>query len=138
MSLAAMLVDGGFASYAAALTSSHFLLGGAPVPQPSGVRWAKAPTAQWTTTGSGAIILSRKGTGPFITHVTTGKVVDKGITDANNMGLPWPPPPTPHSTPILRKPDAPPDFYDLIVTGDLGQPGKGNCHRLFPTGWPLT
>ena len=63
-----------------------FLLGGAPVPQPLEYGGQKPPTAQWTTTGSGAVILSRKGTGPFITHVTTGKVVDKGVTDANNMG----------------------------------------------------
>ena len=41
MSLAAMLVDGGFASYAGP-DLLPFLLGGAPVPQPSGVWWAKA------------------------------------------------------------------------------------------------
>ena len=27
-----------------------------------------------------------EGEGPYITHVTTGKIVDKGVTDANNMG----------------------------------------------------
>ena len=27
-----------------------------------------------------------KGTGPKITHVTTGKVIDKGVTDISNMG----------------------------------------------------
>lgn len=86
MSLAAMLVDGGFASYAAALTSSHFCSAERQYRNPLEYGGQKPPTAQWTTTGSGAIILSRKGTGPFITHVTTGKVVDKGITDANNMG----------------------------------------------------
>lgn len=107
-SLAAMLVDGGFASYAAALTSSHFCSAERQYRNPLEYGGQKPPTAQWTTTGSGADILSRKGTGPFITHVTTGKVVDKGITDANNMGAAMAPPPTPHSTPILRKPDAPP------------------------------
>lgn len=86
MSLAAMLVDGGFASYAAALTSSHFCSAERQYRNPLEYGGQKPPTAQWTTTGSGAVILSRKGTGPFITHVTTGKVVDKGITDANNMG----------------------------------------------------
>ena len=42
MSLAAMLVDGGFASYAAALTSSHFCSAERQYRNPSGVRWAKA------------------------------------------------------------------------------------------------
>ena len=33
-----------------------------------------------------SVILAREGDGPYVTHVTTGKIVDKGIKDANNMG----------------------------------------------------
>ena len=33
-----------------------------------------------------AVILAKDGPGPYVTHITTGKVVDKGIKDANNMG----------------------------------------------------
>ena len=46
----------------------------------------RPPTAQWTVTGSGAAILSTNGTGPKITYITPGKIVDMGIKDANNMG----------------------------------------------------
>ena len=86
LSLGAMLIDGGFASYTAALTSSHFCSAERQYRNPLEYGGQKPPTAQWTTTGAGAVILSRKGDGPFVTHVTTGKIVDKGITDANNMG----------------------------------------------------
>ena len=58
MSLAAMLVDGGFASYAAALTSSHFCSAERQYRNPLEYGGQKPPTAQWTTTGSGAVILS--------------------------------------------------------------------------------
>ena len=124
MSLAAMLVDGGFASYAAALTSSHFCSAERQYRNPLEYGGQKPPTAQWTTTGSGAVILSRKGTGPFITHVTTGKVVDKGITDANNMGAAMAPAAYATLHAHFEETGRSPDFYDLIVTGDLGSLGK--------------
>ena len=53
-----------------------------PVPYGS----QRTPTAQWTATGSGCCLLACEGEGPYITHVTTGKIVDKGVADANNMG----------------------------------------------------
>ncbi len=124
MSLAAMLVDGGFASYAAALTSSHFCSAERQYRNPLEYGGQKPPTAQRTTTGSGAVILSRKGTGPFITHVTTGKVVDKGITDANNMGAAMAPAAYATLHAHFEETGRSPDFYDLIVTGDLGSLGK--------------
>ncbi|MBQ2890673.1 MAG: stage V sporulation protein AD, partial [Clostridia bacterium] len=45
----------------------------------------RPPSAQWTVTGSGAIVLGT-GKSPYITHITTGKILDMGIKDANNMG----------------------------------------------------
>ena len=46
----------------------------------------RTPTSQWTVTGSGMAVLEKDGRGPCVTMITTGKVADKGITDANNMG----------------------------------------------------
>ncbi|MEG2098185.1 MAG: stage V sporulation protein AD, partial [Pseudoflavonifractor sp.] len=84
----------------------------------------RTPTAQWTVTGSGALILSREGKGPYITHATTGKIVDKGIKDAANMGAAM----APAAYDTLRAHFADtgrsPKDYDLIVTGDLGKLGK--------------
>ena len=131
MSLAAMLVDGGFASYAAALTSSHFCSAERQYRNPLEYGGQKPPTAQWTTTGSGAVILSRKGTGPFITHVTTGKVVDKGITNANNMGAAMAPAAYDTLRAHFTATATAPEDYDLIVTGDLGLLGQQIVTDLF-------
>jgi stage V sporulation protein AD len=47
----------------------------------------RTPTAQWTATAAGAVVLCAGGRkGPAITCVTVGKIADKGIKDANNMG----------------------------------------------------
>lgn len=84
--LAAMLVDAGYAHLAAAVTSSHFCTAERQYRFPLEYGGQRPPTAQWTVTGSGAVILSDTGAGPGITHATVGRIVDKGITDANNMG----------------------------------------------------
>ncbi|MEG1858627.1 MAG: stage V sporulation protein AD, partial [Pseudoflavonifractor sp.] len=124
LSLAAMMLDGGFGTWAAAVTSSHFCSAERQYRTPLEYGGQRTPTAQWTVTGSGAVILTRSGTGPVLTHATTGKIVDKGIKDAANMGAAMAPAAyatlTAHFSDTNRKPS----YYDLIVTGDLGKLGK--------------
>jgi stage V sporulation protein AD len=75
-------------------------------------------------TGSGAAVLSETGNGPYITHVTIGKVTDFGIKDANNMGAAMAPAAVDTITAHLSETGRSPDYYDLILTGDLGNVGK--------------
>ena len=84
--LASMALDGGFGRRAAVVASSHFCSAERQYRTPLEYGGQRAPTAQWTVTGAGAAVLSAEGIGPCITHATVGKVVDKGIKDANNMG----------------------------------------------------
>ena len=86
LSLAALLIDGGFASIVAAMTSSHFCTAERQYRMPVLYGNQRTPTAQGTATASGCCILSRRGDGPYIAHVTCGRIVDLGIKDANNMG----------------------------------------------------
>jgi len=81
-----MLIDGGFADNIVCSTSSHFCSAEKQFRFPLELGNQRPPSAQWTVTGSGSAILSNNGQGPFVTHVTTGKIVDMGIKDANNMG----------------------------------------------------
>ena len=131
LSLAAMLIDGGYAEHAAALTSSHFCSAERQYRFPLEYGGVRTPTAQWTVTGSGALILGAAGSGPRVTMVTTGKIADAGITDANNMGAAM----APAAYETLRAHFADtgrtPDYYDLIVTGDLGKIGHTVVTRLF-------
>ena len=85
MSLAAPLIDGGYADNVLCVTSSHFCSAERQFRYPLEMGVQRPPTAQWTVTGAGGVLLSSDGKGPCITHVTTGKVIDFGIKDTNYM-----------------------------------------------------
>ena len=120
LSLAAMMVDGGFARRAAALTSSHFCTAERQYRMPVPYGSQRTPTAQWTATAAGCTILGETGDGPYVTHLTAGKIVDKGITDPNNMGAAMAPAAYDTLSAVFRDTQTAPTDYDLIVTGDLG------------------
>ncbi|SHI15846.1 stage V sporulation protein AD [Sporobacter termitidis DSM 10068] len=123
LALASMAIDGGFADTAAAITSSHFCTAERQFRFPLEYGGQRTPTAQWTVTGSGAVILTAEGPGPYVKHITCGKIVDAGIKDANNMGAAMAP--AAYSTISAHFNDLAlrPSDYDLIVTGDLGAMG---------------
>ena len=124
LSLASMLLDGGCGTKIAAMTSSHFCSAERQYRSPLEYGGQRTPTAQWTVTGSGCVILADQGPGPYITHVTTGKVVDKGIKDAANMGAAMAPAAYSTLSAHFQDTGRKPSDYDLIVTGDLGQLGR--------------
>ena len=124
LSLASLLLDGGFGRYAAALTSSHFCSAERQYRTPLEFGGQRTPTAQWTVTGSGAVILDAQGSGPRVTHVTTGKIVDKGIRDPANMGAAMAPAAYDTIRAHLTETGRKPSDYDLIATGDLGELGR--------------
>ncbi len=134
LSLAAVSVDGGFADNAAVVVSSHFCTAERQFRTPLEYGGQRTPTAQWTVTGSGAVILSSAGNGPYITNVTTGRVVDRGITDINNMGAAMAP--AAYDTLMAHFEDTgrSPSYYDLIATGDLGREGHEILLELFRQG----
>jgi len=131
LSLAAMAVDAGFARTAAALTSSHFCSAERQFRFPLEYGCVRTPTAQWTVTGAGALILSAGGAGPYVTRVTTGMITDAGITDANNMGAAMAPAAASTLAAHFADTGRGPDYYDLIVTGDLGRLGHELCRELL-------
>ena len=106
------------------------------MPEPYGAQ--RTPTAQWTATGSGCCLLACEGEGPYITHETTGKIVDKGVTDANNMGAAMAPAAYDTLCALFRDTRTKPEDYDLIVTGDLGRLGHQIVSDFFARdGLPL-
>ena len=124
LALATLLLSGGYGKYAAAVTSSHFCSAERQYRTPLEYGSQRTPTAQWTATAAGAVIVTNEiRPGPRVARVTVGKVVDKGIKDANNMGAAMAP--AAYSTLKAHFEDTAlsPDYYDLIVTGDLGSLG---------------
>ena len=131
LSLASMLLDGGYCDFAAALSCSHFCSAERQFRFPLEYGGQRTPTAQWTVTGAGAVILARSGHGPAVTHVTTGAIVDAGITDANNMGAAMAPAAYDTLKTHFQDTGRTPEYYDLIVTGDLGDIGRKALIELF-------
>jgi len=131
LGLAALMIDGGYATNTAAVTSSHFCTAERQYRTPLEYGAQRTPTAQWTVTGSGAVILTEAGPGPYITHMTCGKIVDLGITDANNMGAAMAPAAYDTLSAHFQDTGLTPSAYDLIVTGDLGTLGKEIVIDLF-------
>lgn len=124
MSIGSMLVSGGFADRVMCMTSSHFCSAEKQFRMPLEYGGQRPPTAQWTVTGAGCAILENKGNGPRITHVTTGKIVDNGINDANNMGAAMAPAAADTLAAHFEDTGFAPSEYDLILTGDLGVLGS--------------
>ncbi|MFE8696401.1 stage V sporulation protein AD [Cytobacillus sp. FJAT-53684] len=94
----------------------------------------KPPTAQWTITGAGvAIVKVNDGVqnSPFTTSATIGKVVDMGLTDPFNMGGAMAPAAADTIIAHFKDLQIDPSYYDLIVTGDLGQIGQNTAFELL-------
>lgn len=123
MAIGAMLVDGGFADNIIGVTSSHFCSAERQFRFPLELGGQRPPSAQWTVTGSGAALISSENSGPKITNVTIGKIVDMGIKDANNMGAAMAPAAADTIYAHLKETGRDPNYYDLIITGDLGHIG---------------
>ena len=122
--LASLAVDAGIAERVAAMTSSHFASSERQYRFPLGYGGQRTPTAQWTVTGSGAVLVCSAGKGPRLESATVGTVTDLGITDANNMGAAMAPAALATIRAHFEDLNTGPEDYDLIVTGDLGQVGK--------------
>lgn len=61
LALAALLLAGGYGRYAAAVTSSHFCSAERQYRTPLEYGGQRAPTAQWTATAAGALVLAAEG-----------------------------------------------------------------------------
>ncbi len=131
LALAALLIDGGHARCTAAVTSSHFCTAERQYRTPLEYGSQRPPTAQWTATAAGAVIVGREGPGPRVTHVTAGRIVDRGIADANNMGAAMAPAAYDTLRAHFDDTGLRPEDYDLLVTGDLGSLGSEILRDLF-------
>lgn len=128
LSLGGMLADGGFADRLICATCSHFCTAERQYRAPLELGNQRTPTAQWTVTGAGAVMLSG---GPaaqharvVLTHTTCGRVIDLGITDQNNMGAAMAPAAADTIAAHLQDMGRGVQDYDLVITGDLGRLGR--------------
>ncbi|MBQ8685332.1 MAG: stage V sporulation protein AD [Clostridia bacterium] len=122
--LAAALINAGYYKKIVAATGSHFSSAERQYRYPLELGNTRPPQAQWTVTGAGGAFIASEGSRLAITSATLGKVVDYGITDVNNMGAAMAPAAADTVLGHLRDTGREADYYDLIITGDLGALGS--------------
>ena len=122
--LGSVFIESGAADNVIVSVSSHFCSAEKQFRFPLELGNQRPPTSQWTVTGAGSVVLSKNGSGPHVTTITTGKVVDMGIKDANNMGAAMAPAALDTLITHFKDTGRSPNYYDGIFTGDLGYIGK--------------
>ena len=118
------LIDGGYLNNVVCGASSHFSSAERQYRYPLELGSTRPPQSQWTVTGAGASVLSNVGEGPKITCSTIGRVIDYGVSDANNMGAAMAPAACDTLFTHFIETGLSPCDYDLILTGDLGTLGS--------------
>lgn len=130
LTLAAILVEGGYADRVMAVTSSHNASAERQFRFPLAYGNQKPLSATWTVTGSGAFILGKEqlkdksSLKVRIEGITTGKIMDFGIKDSMNMGACMAPAALQVILQNFQDFGRKPEDYDMIITGDLGCVGK--------------
>ncbi len=130
MCVGSIVIDGGFANNIAIAASSHYDAAERQYRFPTELGTQRPPSAQWTVTGAGSMVIGSNGIGPAITHATIGKVIDLGIKDANDMGSAMAPAAADTIITHFKDTGRQPSDYDLIITGDLASIGHSLTMQL--------
>lgn len=130
---AALSVESGFAEKAISSTSSHFCSAEKQFRYPLEYGGQRTPTAQWTVTGAASALIGTRSekNSPRIEQAITGRIVDKGVTDAGNMGAAMAPAAAQTIADFLGDTGTKPSDYDIILTGDLGKVGSDLLYKLL-------
>ncbi|WP_027398146.1 stage V sporulation protein AD [Anaerovorax odorimutans] len=140
--LGSVLIDGGYAKNVITGASSHYCTAERQFRMPLEHGNQRPPSAQWTTTAAGAAVISdhdkpieifngKEANKIYVTHATIGKIIDTGIKDANQMGAAMAPAAVDTIITHLNDTGRTPDFYDVIISGDLGFIGKDIAKDLI-------
>ncbi len=131
LAMAAVFVDSGAADVCSVVTSSHFCTAERQYRFPLEYGSQRPPTAQWTATASGSALVGLGGSGVHIAAMCAGRVVDLGVTDANNMGAAMAPAAADTIYRFLQDTDTDPEDYDAVITGDLAAVGSVLLNELL-------
>lgn len=135
---ASLMVNANYSDHALAVTSSHFCSSERQFRFPLEYGGQRPPTAQWTATASGAVVVGKSDAKVHVKSACIGKIVDMGVTDINNMGAAMAPAAADTLTRFFQAGQTAPKDYDLILTGDLGEVGSTLLNELMDReGFPM-
>lgn len=118
------LIENNFIKNCICTTSSHNLAEEKQFRNPTEYGYTKPKTSTTTATGASAIMLTSEKTNIKVKNFTIGKIVDMKQNDPNNMGAVMAPAAADTIFTHLENLKLTHDYYDLILTGDLGVYGK--------------
>lgn len=122
--LGSAMIDSAKIKNAIAATSSHNMSSEKQFRNPTEYGAPKPKTATFTATGGASILLTNENTGIKVESSTIGRIMDYNQTDPFNMGAVMAPAAADTIYRHLKNTGRTPDYYDLILTGDLGTYGK--------------
>ncbi len=131
MALGAALIDGGYFNNVVCATASHFATAERQYRYPLEQGTTRPAQSQWTVTGAGANVIGFAEKGISIVSATIGRVVDYGVTDANNMGAAMAPAVAHTLLDFFNCNNKAASDYDMILTGDLGALGSRILKELL-------
>lgn len=121
--LGAMTINAGYADRVLCMASSHFASAEKQFRFPLEYGNQRPLSATWTVTGCGCAALGTEKSEVKVTGVTTGKIVDYGVKDSMNMGACMAPAAADTIYQNFMDFNVDADYYDKIITGDLGLVG---------------
>lgn len=124
MIIASNFIENGQIKDAISLVSSHNMTSEKQFRNPTEYGAPKPRSATFTATGAASIYLTREKTDIRVECATLGKIIDYGENDPNDMGRVMAPAAIDTLKQHFEETGRTPDYYDLIVTGDLGRYGK--------------
>lgn len=113
------------------VTSSHNLSAERQFRYPIEYGSPKPHTSTFTTTAGISALISEEESEIKIESATIGKVIEMGISDANNMGAVMAPAAASTLYEHLKDLKRDINYYDLILTGDLGCVGSSLFKEYF-------
>ena len=122
--IGANFIEGKNAKNIIVSTSSHNMVAERQFRNPTEYGAPKKKTSTFTSTGGVSLLLTNKKTNIKVTSTTAGIVKDAGISDVNHMGAVMAIAAADTIQRHLKDLNIRPDYYDLILTGDLGIYGK--------------
>ncbi len=128
--IGSVLIGCGACETVSVVTTSHNAAAERQFRMPLEYGGQRTPSAQWTSTASGAFVLScdeayRTNDEILIKEVMIGKIIDGTISDASNMGAAMSFAAADSILSYFKESELTPRDFDFIVTGDLGKVGTG-------------
>ncbi len=122
--IASNMIDNKNINNALCVTSSHNMVSEKQFRNPTEYGAPKPHGATFTATGAASILLTSEKTNVKIESSTIGKLIDYNQSDPNNMGAAMSGAAAYTINKHLKDLGRKPEYYDLILTGDLGKYGK--------------